>query len=97
MFEMDQFRADFAVVHRTERAHGRHTDAESRANIAEAGKVVRDRMKDAAWMRDTATHYAEMAGAIRRDMERSQQIRIEMHAERTKRIRAEMASAKEST
>jgi hypothetical protein len=82
---IEQFRADFKLVWRMEYAHGHLSEAEIEIAYQNASQAVQQRTVDPAWMGYSAASFSTMANAIRRDQERSE------------RIRAEMASAKEPT
>lgn len=73
---LNAFRGDFQLVWRTwiDRRD------ESAGAYAEAASNVKQHMSDPDWMASASAHFAQMAGAIRRDQERSAQIKDEMRA-----------------
>jgi hypothetical protein len=79
---IEQFRADFKAVWSHWRTSGQMTQDERAAGYAEASRAVQANLHDAAWMRGAAEHFAEMADTIRHDTERSERIRAEMAAAR---------------
>lgn len=78
MSDLDKFRKDFALVWKWWISQ-RHETQEA---YEYAGRVVKQNLKDAAFMRGAMNHFAFMADAIRRDLERSARIRAEVRAEK---------------
>lgn len=85
MIDLEQFRADFALVFRAERLHGHANEDEAAQMRAKAGLVVQEHMGDNAWMANAAAHFASMADTIRRDLARSERIRAEVRADKQRR------------
>lgn len=75
---MAQFRSDFALVWKTwiDRRE------ETKERYEEAGRAVKEHLKDEQWMRGAMNHFAQMAASIRRDQERVARIRAERLVER---------------
>lgn len=85
MIDLEQFRADFALVFRTERLHGHASEDEAAQMRAQAGLAVQQHMGDADWMAGASAHFAQLADAIRRDLARSERIRAEVRADKQRR------------
>lgn len=83
MSDLDQFRADFALVWSAERRHLSAAELEQHQSDKDyAGQYVRRHLKDAQAMTEMTTLFRGMADAIRRDTARSERIRAEVRAER---------------
>lgn len=73
---MQTFRENFSLVWRTWIARGEETQD----RYEQAGRAVKEHIKEDDYMRGAMNHFAFLAGCIRRDQARSERIRAEMRA-----------------
>lgn len=85
MNDLDQFRADFALVWSAERRHLSAAELEKYPAAKDyAGQYVRRHLKDGAAMQEMKTMLKGMADQIRRDQARGERIKAEVRAGRAK-------------
>lgn len=76
MSSLEQFRKDFSLVWKTWIARGEETQD----RYEQAGRAVKEHIKEDDYMAGAMNHFAFLAGCIRRDQARSERIRAEMRA-----------------
>ena len=76
---------DFKFVLRRWRETGEMSEEECANAYRAMSEVIRDHAGDNEWTRACAGDFAQMAGAMRQDMERSQRIAAEVRAGRVRK------------
>ena len=79
---LEQFRQDFKAVWHWRRHCGEISQDELRDGMAAAGREIKDHMNDTEWMATEMVEFSAEADQMRRDLARSERIRVDVRAQR---------------